>query len=187
MGSPLNVLKDAYQKLQTLTSEVGAAVVTGPTHYGPATVQSVKGISSPFGEVGPYTVVFQRVGDGDQLALVLQSVAALIKNNVATGIPLTFDYTKNVPVDTIVNVAVAAPAYGPALLVSISASGPPFKLSFLSLSGAPQLILNVQSVPSGMAAGVTQSYTFDYILASVSGQQYDLIVPGTLVITPLST
>jgi hypothetical protein len=181
-GKIMGTISDVLGKLQDIVKELSTLDASGPTHFGPALLVSSTPTPTPFGPLGPYTLVFQPVAGGPNLTLVLSSVPSVLK---VGPMPYTFDYVQGAPVDTISNVAVAGLAYGPALLIAVSSAPAPFTLTFVSLSGGPGLTLKLASVPAGMTAGVTQSYTFDYILASSSGQQYDQIVDGTIVTNTL--
>jgi len=178
----MGTISDAVAKLQDIVNELNSLIATAPTPFGPALLVSSTPTQSPFGPLGPYTLVFQPVSGGANLTLKLSSVPSLLKVGAT---PYTFDYVQSSPVDSISNVAVVGVAYGPALLVTVSPGPAPFTLTFVSLSGGQGLTLKLASVPAGMTAGVTQSYTFDYILASSSGQQYDQIVDGTIVTNPV--
>ena len=178
----MGTISDVLGKLQDIVTELGSLVASGPTPFGPALLVSSTPNLTPYGPVGPYTLVFQPVAGGSNLTLKVSSVPSLLK---VGAIPYTFDYVQGSPIDTISNLAMAASAYGPALLISVSSAPAPFTLTFVSLSGGQGLTLKLASVPAGMTAGVTQSYTFDYITASSSGQQYDQVVDGTIVTNTL--
>jgi hypothetical protein len=178
----MGTISDVLGKLQDVVKELSSLVASSPTHFGPALLVSLNPTPSPFGPLPPYTLVFQPVGGGANLTLVLSSVPSLLK---VGAVPYTFDYVQGSQGDTISNVAVAGLAYGPGLLITVSPAPAPFTLTFVSLSGGPGLTLKLASVPAGMTAGISQSYTFDYILASSSGQQYDQIVDGTIATNTL--